>query len=62
MLDTEKTYLEFLQTIIVLFVTPLKRSIENDKPPIISKEDFQSIFQNIEDIQKLNAVKNFVFN
>ena len=57
MLETEVSYLEFINVVVTLFVTPLRRSLENDKPPILSKEDFQAVFQNIEEIQILNTVK-----
>lgn len=61
MLETEVSYLEFINVVVTLFVTPLRRSLENDKPPILSKEDFQAVFQNIEEIQILNTVEYYFY-
>lgn len=55
MMNTEKTYVEFLRTVIMLFITPLRKSIATDSP-LLSKDQLQTVFQNIEEIHDLHGV------
>ena len=60
MIDTEKTYLEFLQTVITMFIVPVKKSL-NDARPLLTQEGINFIFQNIEKIRELNMVIILLF-
>ena len=57
MFDTEKTYLEFIQTIVILFLNPVMKSIQKDKQPLLKDlQDIQLVFQNIVEIQEIHSV------
>lgn len=56
MMQTEKTYLEFIQTLVMLFIVPLRKSLEKDPVPLLTQEQIEIIFQNIEEITIVNGV------
>lgn len=57
MTGTEKTYIEFLQTVVMLFVIPLRKAIVKESP-LLTKDEMKIVFQNIEVIDKVNGVSN----
>ena len=56
MFDTEKTYLEFIQTIIILFLNPVIKSYSKDQIPLLDLDEIQLVFQNIVEIQEIHSV------
>ena len=57
MMQTEKTYLDFLQTVVMLFIIPLQKSLEKDSEPLLTEEQIELVFQNIEEIKLVNGVR-----
>lgn len=56
MMQTEKTYLEFIQTLVMLFIVPLRKSLEKDTVPLLTEDQIDVVFQNIEEITTVNGV------
>ena len=56
MLSTETTYFEALQTVITLFIAPLKKTMSTDDP-LLTEAEFDLAFQNIEAIRAVNGVR-----
>eukprot|EP00168_Porphyra_purpurea_P006474 TRINITY_DN17999_c0_g1_i1.p2 TRINITY_DN17999_c0_g1~~TRINITY_DN17999_c0_g1_i1.p2 ORF type:complete len:209 (+),score=41.54 TRINITY_DN17999_c0_g1_i1:71-628(+) len=54
MLSTETTYFEALQTVITLFIAPLKKTMTTSAP-LLTEAEFNLAFQNIEDIRVVNG-------
>ena len=56
-LDTEKTYVTSLRTLVWKFQKPMERHVaEGKKPEICSKEDIKVLFSNIEMILNFNKI------